>query len=128
MTMQERAQKKAARKALDKQAGLKGAGSIAYQALRRVQDAGWAPNLNFSARLAKAGMKTDKEIVDRMLADLLAIPAPDDTRERLCDFLAGERVSLGLSDGNLLTGEAQTERVLRRLAHLILSLPEAQLE
>jgi hypothetical protein len=41
--------------------------------------------------------------------------------------LAGERVMLGLRDGEFLKGGAPAERVLRRMAHLILSLPEAQL-
>ncbi len=115
------------RKPLDKQAGLKGAGSIAYQALRKVQDAGWAPNLNFSARLQHLGAKTDAEIVGCMLEDLLAVPAPPDTRARLESFLAGERVVLGSRDGHLFEAGFDAELVLRRLAHLILSLPEAQL-
>ncbi len=115
------------RKPLDKQAGLKGAGSIAYQALRKVQDAGWAPNLNFSARLQHLGAKTDAEIVGCMLEDLLAVPAPPDTRARLESFLAGERVVLGSHDGHLFEAGFDAELVLRRLAHLILSLPEAQL-
>jgi len=116
-----------ARKPLDKQAGLKGAGSVAYQALRRVQDAGWAPTLNFSARLQRAGAKTDAEIVGWLLADLLAVPAAADTRARLESFLSGERVVLGLKEGRLFDGGFDAEVVLRRLAHLILSLPEAQL-
>lgn len=115
------------RKPLDKQAGLKGAGSVAYQALRRVQEAGWAPNLNFSARLKHLGAKTDAEIVACMLDDLLAVPAPQETRARLESFLAGERVVLGLRAGKLLEGGFDAEMLLRRLAHLILSLPEAQL-
>jgi uncharacterized protein (DUF1800 family) len=114
-------------KALDKQAGLKGAGSVAYEALRRVKDSGWAPNLNFSARLQRAGAQSDAQIVACMLDDLLAIPAPADTREKLESFLAGERVVLGLREGHLFDGAFEAEKVLRRLAHLILSLPEAQL-
>ncbi len=115
------------KKALDKQAGLKGAGSVAYQALRRVQDSGWAPNLNFSARLERLGARTDREIVERMLDDLLAIEAPADTLQKLRDFLANERAALSLADGHLFEARAEAEKVLRRLAHLILSLPEAQL-
>jgi len=115
------------RKPLDKQAGLKGAGSIAYQALRRVQDSGWAPNLNFSARLQRVGAKTDAEIVGYMLEDLLAVPAASETRTRLESFLSGERVELGLKERHLFEGGYDAEMVLRRLAHLILSLPEAQL-
>jgi uncharacterized protein (DUF1800 family) len=115
------------RRPLDKQAGLKGAGSVAYQALRKVQEAGWAPNLNFSARLERAGAKTDAQIVDALLEDLLAVHAPADTRARLESFLAGERIVLGLKNGQLLEGGFEAEMILRRLAHLVLSLPEAQL-
>ncbi|MBK7642442.1 MAG: DUF1800 domain-containing protein [Planctomycetes bacterium] len=116
------------RKPLDKQAGLKGAGSAAYQALRRVQDSGWAPNLNFSARMQRAGASTDAQIVASMLDDLLAVPAPADTLERLELFLGNERTLLGLRDGHLFDGGYGAEMVLRRLAHLVLSLPEAQLD
>ncbi|MBL8860972.1 MAG: hypothetical protein JNK02_03090, partial [Planctomycetes bacterium] len=63
----------------------------------------------------------------RLLDELLAIQAPADTRARLRAFLAAERQQLGLADGALLTIGGQAERVLRRMAHLILSLPEAQL-
>lgn len=116
------------RKQLDKQAGLKGAGSVAYQALRRVQDAGWAPNLNLCARARRLGAQTDAEIVGALLDDLLAVPAPDETRAKLESFLAGERVVLGLRNGQLLEGGFDAEMILRRLAHLALSLPEAQLD
>jgi hypothetical protein len=115
------------KKPLDKQAGLKGAGSVAYEALRRVKDSGWAPNLNFSARLQHLGAQSDAQIVASMLDDLLAVEAPADTRAKLESFLAGERVVLGLRDGHLFEGGFDAETVLRRLAHLILSLPEAQL-
>jgi hypothetical protein len=45
----------------------------------------------------------------------------------LARFLAEERASLGVADGKLLEHQPEAERLLRRLAHLILSLPEAQL-
>ena len=97
------------------------------QALRRIDAAGWKPNLNFSARMEKAGARTDAAIADRMLDDLLAIQAPVETRARVRAFLARERVDLEVEDGALLSKGADSEKVLRRLAHLILSLPEAQL-
>lgn len=103
-------------------------GAQALQALRRAEASGWAPTINFSSRMSRTGAKTDAEIADRMLDDVLAIRAPDDTRARMRAFLTHEREGLGVADGNLLDGGAAAERVLRRLAHLILSLPEAQLE
>jgi uncharacterized protein (DUF1800 family) len=103
-------------------------GGIALQALRRAEAFGWTATINFSARLSKAGARTDAEIADRMLDDLLAIQAPADTRARIREFLARERAGLKVEDGRLLDAGGEAERLLRRLAHLILSLPEAQLE
>ncbi len=104
-----------------------GPGAQALQVLRRAEASGWTATINLNSRMAKAGARTDAEIADRMLDDVLAIRAPDDTRARMRAFLAHEREDLKVPDGKLLEG-AGSERVLRRLAHLILSLPEAQLE
>ena len=109
-------------------AGKKGGAGFAYQALRRVEATGWRPSLNFTARMMKDNASTDAEIVDRMLDDLLAIQSPSDTRDKMRDFLAKERTRLKEPDGHLLDAGGEAEYVLRRLAHLILSLPEAQLE
>ena len=98
------------------------------QALRRIEASGWKPNPNFTARMQKAGAKTDSAIADRMLDDLLGIAAPPDTRARMQAFVAKEREKLGARDGTLLDQGVEGENVLRRLAHLILSMPEAQLE
>ncbi len=98
------------------------------QALRRIEASGWKPNPNFTARMQKAGAKTDVAIANRMLDDLLGISAPADTRARMQAFVAKEREKLGARDGTLLDQGVEGENVLRRLAHLILSMPEAQLE
>jgi uncharacterized protein (DUF1800 family) len=112
----------------DKKIGKAGrANAIAFEALRKVEQTGWSPAINFTARLTMAGAKTDDEIVSRMLDDLLAIQAPDETRQRMREFLTAERATLDVQDGHLLEAGPDAERVLRRLAHLILSLPEAQL-
>ena len=105
-----------------------GAGrDVALQVLRRAEVAGWTTKINFSARMAKAGVRTDAQIADRMLDDLLGIDAPADTRARMREFLAREREALNVQDGKLLDAGAGAEHVLRRLAHLVLSMPEAQL-
>jgi len=104
------------------------AGGPGLQALRRAEASGWAPSIHFSARMNKAGARTDAEITDRMLEDLLAIRAPADTRAKLREFVARERTELAVADGKLLEAGAGSERLLRRLAHVILSLPEAQLD
>jgi uncharacterized protein (DUF1800 family) len=102
-------------------------GGPALDVLRRIENSGWYPALNLRVRMEKAGARTDAEIVDRMLDDLLAIRAPDDTRARMREYLATERVQRKLEEGKFLESGGEAERVLRRLAHLILSLPEAQL-
>lgn len=102
-------------------------GGPAMEILRRIEGSGWYPLLNFRARLEKAGARTDAQIAERMLDDLLAIPAPADTREKMRAFLELERKERKIADGDLLATGAEAERILRRMAHLILSLPEAQL-
>lgn len=99
----------------------------AMDVLKRIESAGWYPLLNFRARMEKAGARTDQQIVDRMLDDLLAIQAPADTRAQMRSFLAKERKERKIADGRLLESGGDAERILRRMAHLILSLPEAQL-
>ena len=104
-----------------------GRGNPAYQALRRAEAAGYAPAIHLSARMQRAGAATDVEIVARMLEELLAIEPPADTARQLREFVASERATLGVRDGHLFEAGAPAEHLLRRLAHLILSLPEAQL-
>lgn len=103
------------------------AGGFAYQALKRAESAGWAPAVNFTSRMRKAGAASDAQIVERMCDDLLAIQVPESTKARMREFLASERASSNVRDGELLDSGRDGERVLRRLAHLVLSLPEAQL-
>ena len=106
--------------------GIGFAGSALY-GLRRAESSGWTVTINLTARMRKSDARTDAEIADRMLEDLLAIHAPEETRALVRAFLARERGRLRVADGELLDVGAEAERVLRRLAHLIYSLPEAQL-
>ena len=46
---------------------------------------------------------------------------------KLLDFIANDRVQMSVRDGHLLDSPPDSERILRRAAHLILSLPEGQL-
>lgn len=103
------------------------AGGYAMEILKRIEGSGWSPALNFRVRLEKANARTDAQIVDRMLGELLAIQAPADTVDRMRAFLADERKERQIADGKLLDAGGDAERILRRMAHLILSLPEAQL-
>jgi uncharacterized protein (DUF1800 family) len=86
----------------------------------------WLTHLNLTARLKRLGASTDAEIVDALLSELLAVDASDASRRDMQAFLASERERLGAREGELLSAR-DGEQLLRCLAHLILSLPEAQL-
>jgi hypothetical protein len=88
---------------------------------------GYAPRLDLTGTVRRLGAKADAEIVSRFADRLLPVPLTAPSQAVLVEFLAAERAQLGLADGQLLGAGAKTEDVLRRLAHLILSLPEAQL-
>ena len=108
------------------------ANGAAISLLRRLDATGYLPRIHLCARLRalhpdRAADLSDAEIVDALLADLLAIPIPEETRERMLVYLAGERADRDLREGEWLRDEQTAERILRRVAHLILSLPEAQL-
>lgn len=93
--------------------------------LRRLDGAGPRSELDLTGRLRAADLRGDRGVVDHLCNGLLAIEAPLETRRMLTVHLREERRSLGLRPGELRGEEA--EALLRRLAHLILSLPEAQL-
>jgi len=117
------------------------AGPAAARARARLQAAGlgaelgglrrlgelYRPSLNLSARCARAGAASDAAILESLCSELLAVELTAPSRAVLARFLAEERASLGVADGKLLEHQPEAERHLRRLAHLILSLPEAQL-
>jgi len=85
------------------------------------------PRINLTERCRRLGAETDAEIVDLLSDELLAVEVSPAGRAALLDFLFGERERLGARDGELLDAGSDAEHVLRRMAHLILSLPEAQL-
>jgi hypothetical protein len=87
----------------------------------------YVPKLDLRARVAAAKAASDAAIIDGLTTQLLAVPLSAASRTALLSFLARERGTLGVADGKLLDAGEPSERVLRRLAHLILSLPEAQL-
>ncbi len=103
------------------------ANGAAIALLRRLDSTGYLPRANFTARVHAAGAASDAEVADALLDDLLSIPAPAETRERMRLYLARERADRDLREGAWLEDDQTSERILRRVAHLILSLPEAQL-
>jgi len=87
----------------------------------------YRPRVNLCHRMRAQGRTTDGEIVDRLLGELLALTPPADTRARVLAHFTAEREQAGLPEEDFLADTDRAEPVLRRLAHLILSLPEAQL-
>ncbi|MCE9594072.1 MAG: DUF1800 domain-containing protein [Planctomycetes bacterium] len=114
----------AARKKGDrKRPGMKGE----FGQMGRMLDDGYSPAINLTVRCARLGVKSDGAIVDALADELLAVPLTSASRATLVEFLGSQRASLGIDDDALLGAREHSEPLLRRLAHLILSLPEAQL-
>jgi hypothetical protein len=96
-------------------------------ALKRLTSEFYYPRVNLTARVKRLGSARDSAIIADLGDELLPVPLSETSRLALLDFLRTERSLLGVEDGALLGTGARAENVLRRLAHLILSLPEAQL-
>lgn len=95
--------------------------------LGRVEDFGWRPTLYLSARAARAGARTDAEVVDVLANDLLAVGLTDRSRAELIAFLVEEREATSLPPTVWEAPDADVEHLTRRLVHLMLSMPEGQL-
>lgn len=95
--------------------------------LSRFRNQTWSSRINLTARMQRADARSDGKIARTMLDDLLAIAAPPETRREVTAVLREEREAAGIKKGKLVSNPALSEPILRRLAHLILSLPEAQL-
>jgi len=96
-------------------------------AMKRLTGELYYPRLNLSARVTRANAFKDAAMIDTLADELLPVRLSETSRVALLAFLKSERASLGVEDGRLLSVGTKAENVLRRLAHLILSLPEAQL-
>lgn len=96
--------------------------------LRGFDRMGWKPRLSFVAQLAREDRRRDGGMADALLRDLLAVDVGPETRSEVVRFLRRERQALGVENGELLDDPYAAEPLLRRVAHLILSLPEAQLQ
>ena len=92
--------------------------------LRRIR---WRPRLHIAARLRRVGVQGDRGIIGRLGDALLAVPMTAASRAELERFLAAERERIDASEADFLANSEVAEPILRRTAHLILSLPEAQL-
>lgn len=95
--------------------------------LKKFGESRYRPRINFSSRLAKFGRTSDRRIVEFLIEELLATPVEESAQALLVEFLVEERVRLEIEEGQVHLSGPSGEALLRRLAHLILSLPEAQL-
>ncbi len=95
--------------------------------LRVLQRLGWRPRLNLSAELRSSGVRRDPDVVAALLDRLLAVDVSAGTRAELLQLLASEREALGIEEHRLLDDQWRAEAIVRRMAHVILCLPEAQL-
>ncbi len=95
-------------------------------AMKRMLGTVYYPRINLTARVSRAGVASDGQIIDFLADELLPIALTPLSRAALVEFLESERRQLDVDDGRLLGAGVKTEGVLRRLAHLVLSLPEAQ--
>ncbi len=104
-----------------------GGGRGVNAGLRQMESSRWRRELDLRERCRVCNARTDQAIVDRLANDLLAVELSPEARVALVEFVRGERTSYGIDEGQLLEKKAYGEATLRELAHLILSLPEAQL-
>jgi len=88
---------------------------------------GYSPRMHLTARLLRRGAEGEQAIVDMLLEDLMAIEPPMETRVLVREYLEAEAKARGIDVGKLLESGSESEYLLRDVAHLILSLPEANL-
>lgn len=110
--------------------------SVGKQQLRRDEVAKLAgllkrqdyePNAYLTRTLMNARTRTDAEAVAVLTDVLLAIEPPPETVRMLTRQLRELRETFDIDEADLARSHGRCERVLRRLGHLVLSLPEAQL-
>jgi uncharacterized protein (DUF1800 family) len=104
-----------------------GGGRGVSAGLRLMEAPRWRRELDLRGRLKACGAGLDAELVDQLGKDLLAVELSPEARQALVEYLRAERTARDIAEGRLLDQRAYGEAILRQLAHLILSLPEAQL-
>ena len=87
----------------------------------------WQPPPSLLDRIARLERASDERLAAFLLQTWLSIPPPTDTIELVAEFVRCEREAMGASEGALDPSSPEFVALLRRLAHLIFSLPEAQL-
>ena len=92
-----------------------------------MEAARWRRDLDLRERCRASGATSDQQIVDRLAADLLAVEISPEARAAMLEYVRAERSAKEIPEGQLLEKKGYGESILRQTAHLILSLPEAQL-
>lgn len=86
----------------------------------------WHRELALAADFRALEVQDDRELARAALEEWLAIEAPERLVDEAAGFLARERERRGIEADSVLESD-QAEDILRSLAHLVFSLPEAQL-
>ena len=103
---------------------LDGLGGLGGRTLARLS---WTPRVSFSRVLRQRELASDAELASALSEMLLATPVTPAVQNSVEAFLVAERRAAGVPNGALLERAAVGEPCLRRTAHYVLSLPEAQL-
>jgi uncharacterized membrane protein YheB (UPF0754 family) len=83
--------------------------------------------MSLSSRMTLNKKRKDDSMIEYLTSELLAVSISDNTRGYLVELLAQRRETFDVKNGHLLQDNQVAEHVLRDMAHVILSLPEAQL-
>jgi len=86
------------------------------------------PRINLTQRLCRDGTPSDGELAHRLVAELLAIPAPEALTRSVEERLVAARTENELGAEPWSARPEIAEPLLRELAHEILALPEGQLD
>ena len=105
----------------------RGRGDDVVRLLGRIEDLGWRPTMHLSARAARLGARDDAGVVDAFASELLGVALSERSRAELVAFLREERAATSLPEDCWTTFDSEVEYLARRLAHLMLSMPEGQL-
>lgn len=101
-------------------------GALVHELYTLAKVSHWERELDLVSAFKRRGVGSDEELARAALESWLAIAPPDYLVAAMLEHLSRERQNLELDGASLLDSE-HAEELLRRLAHLIFSLPEAQL-
>lgn len=94
--------------------------------IRTIQERGFQAEIGLVKLVEDSGARSDVDVARMLLARILAVPVEDAMVKEPAAWLTREREARGIAAGRILESE-HAEDLLRRFAHLVLSLPEAQL-